>query len=750
MDEVCTQLTNKEYTHDQLAEIQAGLAQGLDVSIYAKTEFLAIQMHEIRLGLEQGLPVKKYADLQYDWFQMREIRLGLEKGLEVSGYASPGIDYKTMKQLRLGLEDGIDLSAYKALDAGVLRQLRLALHDKVNIVHYIVEGYDAEQLEEIRRALREGIQIDGVVNKELRGIALREVFRGLKEGLDISVYNDPAFNWQQMRELRRGLEHMLDVSVYRNAYYTNEQMREIRLGLEEGLDVTYYSSLMYTAQEMHGRRLALEKNPEIRVQERLAAIDGLLEQTGVPAEPGGSEYCSVTVSADEMQAYIDVRGDRAAVSKIGIVQELNRHGVVYGIKYDVISEIVRGNVSRREVLVAEGDPVTAGKDGWYDFSFRTSVVRTPKCMEDGSIDYRDVEWFETVQKGQKLAVYHGAADGQDGMTVTGRTIAARRGKEQSILTGSGFTRQADGKTYISDRQGIVTLNGSVMRVMELLIVQDVNLATGDVSYDGSILVEGNVSSGARITATGDIVVKGFVESAELWSEANVVLRRGMNAGGNGSVHAAGDVIGYFFEGAEIYAGGNVMGDYFLNSSIHAEGIVNAIGKKGSLAGGSVCAEKGLRAQSVGNQFGLATYVKLGMAERIQRKQQEVNDQIAEADRELRALQDAGESFQKKYTPAIRNTMEIYLKIESAIYTKERQLQQLFAQKEQLLQLLEKESENVQAVIEGYLYDGVTIDIDGVKWHAKAVRGITVKRIRKRIGLYTNRRISDTAPLELVE
>ena len=139
-----------------------------------------------------------------------------------------------------------------------------------------------------------------------------------------------------------------------------------------------------------------------------------------------------------------------------------------------------------------------------------------------------------------------------------------------------------------------------------------------------------------------------------------------------------------------------------------------------------------------------------MVERIQRRQLEINDQLTAVDRELRELQDASRSFQKKYAPEIRNTMELFLKIESAIYTKERQLQQLFAQKEQLLKLQEKDVENVQAVIEGYLYDGVTVDIDGVKWKAKAVKGITVKRIQKRIALYTNHQISGTVRPELVE
>lgn len=64
---------------------------------------------------------------------------------------------------------------------------------------------------------------------------------------------------------------------------------------------------------------------------------------------------------------------------------------------------------------------------------------------------------------------------------------------------------------------------------------------------------------------------------------------------------------------------------------------------------------------------------------------EINDNISSVDRELRALQDASKDFQRKYAPEIRNTMDLYLKIESAIYTKGRQLQELFSQKQELLE-----------------------------------------------------------------
>lgn len=48
-----------DFTKNQLEEIQKGLEQKLNVSVYAKKEFLAIQMQQIRLGLQDNLPVEK-------------------------------------------------------------------------------------------------------------------------------------------------------------------------------------------------------------------------------------------------------------------------------------------------------------------------------------------------------------------------------------------------------------------------------------------------------------------------------------------------------------------------------------------------------------------------------------------------------------------------------------------------------------------------------------------------------------------
>lgn len=348
----------------------------------------------------------------------------------------------------------------------------------------------------------------------------------------------------------------------------------------------------------------------------------------------------------------------------------------------------------------------------------------------------EVEWFETVEKGQKLAVYHNSEKGTDGITITGRVIPARRGREQSILVGKGFKRLADGKTYISELKGIVTLQENRLNVSELLVMKEVNMTTGDVEYDGNILIEGNVSSGTRIRSTKDVIVKGFVEASQITCGGNVFLRKGMNGTGGGSIRAAKDVIGYFFEGVEVYAGGNIQGDYFFRTSLYARGEIKAVGKKGIIAGGLICAESGIKAASIGNPAGLITQVVLGRIRSIRQKEQKLNDTIMDVNHELSILQNAHKEFQKKYTPEVRNSMEIYMKIKSAIYTKERQMESLKQEKNGINEEIVN-SGKAKATVKGQIYERVTIEIDGAIWQARNLRCVIVKKSGDKIVLASN-------------
>lgn len=726
MDAVRLQLKDKGFSKNQIQEIEEGLKAGLPVEVYAQKEFLAIQMRQIRLGLQSGLPVEWYANLKYDWFQMEEIRKGLESGANVSIYASPEISYDRMQQIRLGLEAGMDLSAYRQLEAGVLKQLRLALLRQINIVPFLVEGYDTEQLEAIREALEKNINVGPWVRKEYRGVALHEIFLGLENHCDVTLYAKPQYNWQQMREIRLGLENRVDVSQYLSVYYSYRQMQEIRLGLEQGLDVSYYKSPMYTALQMHERRILLESSPE-------KLIVTPMEEELTRYEEGPFR---VALSEDEMEAYLtfEQEADSLEITQTQVMKSLWEKGICFGTNEEVIAEALKKKEIGRCYRVAMGKKRIDGKDGWYELFFRTDLSGLPKQLESGKIDYRDVDWFETVNKGQTLASYHKAEPGVDGMTVTGKKIPAKNGREKGHLLGKGFLR-TDKDEYISELQGIVTFYENHLNISEVLVMQDVNLTTGDVDFEGSVLIHGNVFTGATVKAGKDVIVEGYVEDAKILCGGTAYLKNGMNGTGGGTVEAKEGVVGYFFERAHITSQGTIQGDYFFQCDLKTNGEVLAVGKKGTIAGGRVYAGNGVRVRCLGNPAGLNTTVMLGCKNQMMEEETDIKTQLKETKKEFEILDNARKEFQKKYPPEVRSAMPIYLKIESAVYTKEKQLEQLQEEKARLEEQ-KKQAAGTTVTVENQIYEGVTVEIDGAKWRSKELKAVKIGKKDKSIVVFS--------------
>lgn len=659
-----------------------------------------------------------YDNGKYDWLQIEEIRKGLEAGLDVSVYASPEVSYQKMREFREGMLEGLDLRAYMKLPAGIIHQLRIARQKKLDISKYVLQGYEPEQLEQIMHALELHLDIDPYLSTNLRGVAIQEICEGLQTGMDVSVYASEKYNWQQMREIRLGLEHRLDVSAYLNPLYDAKQMREIRIGMEAGLDTTGYASLMYTAADMKRLRLEQQEGFETKLK-RPEAVESL------------QDWFIVTISEDEMEAYVICHKRPKGASPDAILSELKRQGVIKGIDREAVERAVKQVAENQQIVVASGRPAENGEDGWYEYFFRTEVVRAPKMLEDGSVDYQNIEWFETVKENQKLAYYHKAGNGTFGYTVTGMLLKPHKGKELPMLRGSGYILDEDGQTYISSMNGRVDLNDTQLVVSRLFEFDEITIATGNVDVDGNVHVKGHVGSKTKIRATGDVVIDGFVESAEIESGGNIVLRNGVNASGQGMIHAKDKIVGRFFETAIVSCDGDIHADYSLDSQISAKGKIVFSGSKGSLIGGKIEAQKGLSAYNIGNTAGSLTIIQFGTSRETRRLWKELEDKMEEVKKEIAVFTKPYEEIQRKYSPEACNGMELYIKLENAIYSKQNELKQLRKQ-QNILNRDMKESDAAEVRVRGNLYEGVLFESSGMKWRPNTVFGVRVKKIDNRI------------------
>jgi uncharacterized protein (DUF342 family) len=209
----------------------------------------------------------------------------------------------------------------------------------------------------------------------------------------------------------------------------------------------------------------------------------------------------------------------------------------------------------------------------------------------------------------------------------------------------------------------------------------------------------------------------------------------MNAGGDGHIQAGKSVFGKFFESAKVFAGADIHADYCMNCELNAGNMIYISGSKGSLMGGMASATAGICADNVGNHANIVTYIRLGVNENILNQRKQIDDAISDVNQELRILRNGYSDFLVKYPPEVRNAMEMFLKIESAIFTKEQEMTKLNTYKVRIQKDIEQ-MQQAQAVVKNTLYDGVTIEINGIHWKSRETKAVTVRKVGKRLEAFT--------------
>ncbi len=673
-------------------------------------EYQKAQDQEIKLGIEQGLDVTVYANPEFNWLQMEQIRTGLKDKIDVSVYANPAYSYETM------------------------RQLRLALYSEVDLTPYLRRGFTDDALEEIRLSLLNRVPVDQWLRDDMCAPQIHEIRIGLCEQLDISCYADTKFNWMQMQEIRLGLEKKLDVSVYANVLYSHFQMKEIRLGMEAGLDVNSYCGLVYSASDMKEKRIDLISKKTTKAATAAAVPNGKIKLVDSLRK---KEFAiSIEDNGNKAYAYIPwIPGNM--VTQEDIYYDLERREIVFGIRHDAIADLIDKRRMNEKILIAEGIPPQKGEDGWFEFFVRLDLPRIPAPLPDGSVDYVNIEAFEMVDKGEKIAVYHRAGKGVAGKNIYGETIHAENGAEKKPLRGEGFIIAQDGVTYLSKMNGkFQYINGRIIITNMLVVHEDVTAVTGKLEVDGSVYVIGSIYSGGYIKATGDIVIEHNVETARLIAGGNIMIKKGSCSRHDCFIEAGGEVSGSFFEAANIKARGNVKANYIMNSEINTMGRIIVSGSKGMLLGGKTSAVRGVDTFNLGNGSHLKTFLEVGRTKMYEEQQEEYGHRRDQLVNELNAL-DKGWNKILQLLSANREVSEDTVrKVHATIVAKSQELADLDAEISKLANITDQ-GMIAPVTVRGRAFGGTVIVINDIKYMLTSeVRRAIFKLRNKRIVMVT--------------
>ncbi len=330
----------------------------------------------------------------------------------------------------------------------------------------------------------------------------------------------------------------------------------------------------------------------------------------------------IRISYDEMDAYLMLPepppDGNYELSEV--MSAIEAAGVKIGLDKEKVEAMVAENYYNRECAIARGIPTVEGQDGYFDYKFDMDFNKKPTHRSDGTVDYWSIHSIEIVEEGQIIAEYVEPIDGSNGMSVKGKLITAKRGRPLPPLTGKGFDRSEDNKTYTANMTGKIEMqNGRILISQVHEVHGDVGLTTGNIDFRGDVIIHGNVPTGAVIKATGTVTIDGTVEGCLIDAGKDVIIRGGMLGSGKGMIKSRGSLHARFLEYATVQVEGSVETDSAINCDITSNDKVYLRGKRASVVGGIIHAAKGVEAFNFGNDLGVKTEVYAGVNWEVKRQ-----------------------------------------------------------------------------------------------------------------------------------
>ena len=430
-----------------------------------------------------------------------------------------------------------------------------------------------------------------------------------------------------------------------------------------------------------------------------------------------SEVVHVQISRDEMTAYLTLdEPEEGAYSREQLEYILVEKGVLFGVDKQILQRMIDEGSYYTQTAVAHGEVPVDGQDGFYEYNFKQNPNNKPVIREDGSVDYWSMNLIETVIAGQVIAIYKPAVQGKNGMTVTGKEIPCKIGKELSPIKGRGFERQNDNLTYIASIDGKIDMIEGKININNFHeIYGNVDFNFGNIDFAGDVVIHGNVCTGISVRAGGTITVDGVVEGAKLWAGKDIVLRSGVLGDGKADIFSRGNITAGFFEYAKIEALGDIQADYLLQCEAETKKKIRLEGRKGKILGGRVHAVCGIEANEIGNESELHTIVEAGIGDAVYKRMQDLRkelltlhediDKISAGLKKMDELIEANGSFSREDP---RRTQLVRARIQYISREK--------AGKAELRELNQQEEEAKEATIKvgRRIYPGVALVIGNVK------------------------------------
>ncbi|MBU2600362.1 FapA family protein [bacterium] len=316
------------------------------------------------------------------------------------------------------------------------------------------------------------------------------------------------------------------------------------------------------------------------IEEQLRYLESSLEKISSEHDHSLDGKIKLEFADEKTEAYITITAPKIGGKKVNFddVMELLLQEKIKDIDEEVIIKVLKAHTFDKRFLIAKGIPSKyTGRDACFAY----------QCLTE------DVAISEEVLPGQLIFYKTLPTYGEGGISVTGEKIPPCPGKDIKVIPGNKVVISENKTRGYALERGHVFWEGDIVSVEKIKEVKgDVDSILGNINFKGRVHIYGSVSDGITIKTTGDLIVDGKVEEANLEADGNIKIGQSMVGGGTSkTIKAKGNIIADSLEKVILMAGKNlIINKNIVNSDITASKVI--VVESGSfLRGGKVVAQE---------------------------------------------------------------------------------------------------------------------------------------------------------------
>lgn len=363
-------------------------------------------------------------------------------------------------------------------------------------------------------------------------------------------------------------------------------------------------------------------------------------------QQGNEALITLMVSHNKLEARIELNADvPGKITPDDILDFLNQKNIVYGVAgIEQITEFLNIESNEPKIfLAAKGHPAVLGYDASIDYHFETDHLKAGTINEDGTMDYRERGESPRVQRKDLLATKIAMESGKPGIDVHNTPIPVPDTNDAHLKCGQGTLVSENGlEVYATiDGQPNLTVAGELSVFAELIIDGDVDFNTGNIDFDGNVVVKGAINDGFTIKC-GNLTAQEIF-GAKIFAIGDVTISGGII---KSDIKAEGDVNAKFITNSNIKSFGSVVvHKEVIDSKIRSSG--NFITAQGKIISSFISAKMGFESAQVGSDASKPCRIHVGMDENIKKRIQELNHTINDKKLVLETLQKNYETASKQ-------------------------------------------------------------------------------------------------------